>query len=250
MNGKEPYFAGREFELQQLRSRLARNNRNPETILSVSGIGGIGKTALLAAYRQVAVDMGALFAWTDAGESTGEPSGWMLEASRQLGLTLDGASDEAGFISALNDKAATDRIVIAVDGYEQAGPLDEWLRDCLLPRLSPGVILIIAGRHPLRGPWLLSPRLRRLILPLPLSCLTYGELKQSLALRGISDGAWIDTLWLETSGHPLMVSLLVPLGANRGPAGLMGALPAADRRDALEALLSLWLAEAPDEDLR
>ncbi|UUZ93088.1 hypothetical protein LJK87_49155 [Paenibacillus sp. P25] len=63
--------------------------------------------------------------------------------------------------------------------------------------------------------------------------------------HGVTDEAESDRLWLQTLGHPLALSLLVPSGlgiANQGQIPGRGA--------AWEELLALWLREARDHELR
>ncbi|UUZ80772.1 hypothetical protein LJK88_39125 [Paenibacillus sp. P26] len=89
------------------------------------------------------------------------------------------------------------------------------------------------------------PSWRNMILFLPLQELSYEEFRLYMEKHGVTDEAESDRLWLQTLGHPLALSLLVPSGlgiANQGQIPGRGA--------AWEELLALWLREARDHELR
>ncbi|MFC0214490.1 LuxR C-terminal-related transcriptional regulator [Paenibacillus chartarius] len=143
----------------------------------------------------------------------------------------------------MNREAEKRTVVLAFDQYEEAGGLDSWLRDELFPSLHAATRIVIAGKYALGGPWRLSPLWRKLILPLPLGELQYEEVHDYLRRQGIADEALRDRLWLESSGHPLSLSLLATLGERE-------AALAEPRRRTLAELLRYWLQEAPEDPLR
>jgi len=195
----------------------------------------------------------------DLGYTVDANVGGNVEAGADAAADGDGAlepeADDARAADALARTvrrlaARGRRVALALDTYDEAGRLDEWLRAKLLPLLPTDTLVVLAGRKPLRGAWSLSPELRRMTIALPLGGLEYAELRAYLRGAGIEDETWADLLWLETSGHPLTLSLLAPIAASRSAAGHAPSLPLSGKRETLEELLELWLAEAADEALR
>ncbi|MDF2837753.1 MAG: LuxR family transcriptional regulator, partial [Paenibacillus sp.] len=174
------------------------------------------------------------------------------QISRQASSARDKGGEEPELgpqraIRALNERSARQRVVIAFDHYEKAGEFDRWLRESFLPYLSSEILIVIAGRFPLAGPWRQSPSLRRLIVSLPLAELAYGEVRDFVRRQGISDPLRADAIWTASHGHPLTLSLLTQpavYGAddNQWLKRICG--------DTFEELLEHWLLEMPGGELR
>ncbi|WP_438447280.1 AAA family ATPase [Gorillibacterium sp. sgz5001074] len=270
---QEDGFTGREFELQYFGRMLTSGSGDSggsgsETILNVHGIGGIGKSTLLRRFRRRAEREGALFLPVDLRDCWGSAEQFCRELELALLEGAAGSSDEISLpmpealasdsgprhdsaearrmealLLALNRTASRRKVVLALDQYEEVGALDQWLRENCLPRLHAGILIVIAGRYPLGRPWMLSPVWRRLIVSLPLEGLSYAEAGQYLRGQGITAQPQIDSIWLESMGHPLSLGLLASLS----PAEI---ILDARRRETLEELLHTWLEEARDGELR
>jgi DNA-binding CsgD family transcriptional regulator len=239
-------FTGRAFEQELFRQVLEGHRADsPARILNVYGTGGIGKTTLMERYRRIAENASAAFVSVDMRECMGDSRSVYRRIGYQLKEQNEAAQLDAlsGTAALLNQEAERCTVVLAVDQYEEAGGLDHWLREELLPKLNSGIRIVIAGKYPLGGPWRLSPVWRKLILSVPLSELPYDEVQYYLQQHGIHDEAWRDRLWVESAGHPLTLCLLATLGQ----AELASTAP---RRRTLAELLQYWLLEAPEDPLR
>lgn len=271
-------FVGRSFELRFFESYLARLPERTERIVNVHGIGGIGKTVLLERFRTIAIERNAHFVHVDlrqaagnavhiaaivdaqarppaarnglartAAPNTNDAEPWHTHAEAEA----DASRSPERCAAALNRIAAVRTVVLAFDHYEEAGSLDAWLRESFLPSLHTNMLVVIAGRFPLEGPWRLSPAWRKLVVALPLCEWSYEDAKSYLERCGLaSDGLATDQLWIRTFGHPLSMALTVsafPASA-RVASGLAASLP--ERLDErFEELVRHWLREVPDDDL-
>ncbi|MBO9596626.1 MAG: ATP-binding protein, partial [Cohnella sp.] len=245
-------FAGRRFELSLFREKLKPDSPSGERIINVYGPGGIGKTSLLAQFRHIAEESGAAYASVDMRDMAANPGLLCREAARQLGVEFEiGREDspERDFVSRLLEIASTKPVVLAFDRFEEAGTLDEWLRVRMLPELPAKLLIVIAGRYPLGGPWL-SAGWRRLTIPLPLGELEYADVRDYARRIGLGyDSERTDELWIQSAGYPLSLSLLAQLAVARQSSGVK-TLKLAREREKLDALLRLWLDEAPEDDIR
>ncbi len=246
-------FAGRSFELSLFREKLKPESPSAERIVNVYGPGGIGKTSLLAQFRRIAENAGAAYASVDMREAAANPELLCREAAHQLGFetTIDHMNvPDRDFVNRLREIAANKPVVLALDRFEEAGTLDEWLRIRMLPELPANLLIVIAGRYPLGGPWL-SAGWRRLTIPLPLGELEYADVRDYAHRIGLGDSDWTDELWIRSAGYPLSLSLLAQLAVARQSAGVKSLnLSMQWQREKLDALLRLWLDEAPEDDIR
>ena len=159
-----------------------------------------------------------------------------LEAEREL-------------VRRFREISATAHVALAFDRFEEAGTLDEWLRERLLPELPANLLIVIAGRYPLGGPWL-SAGWRHLTIRLPLGELEYADVREYANRIGLdSESEWTDELWIQSAGYPLSLSLYAQLAVARQSAGTK-TLKFTGDRDKLDTLLRLWLDEAPEDDIR
>ncbi len=110
----------------------------PFSLLYVYGPAGIGKTSLLDVFADLAAEVGASVVRLDGRDLLPSPPA-VLEALRGVLHVPDG--DDA--IVGLSD---TGRLVVLLDTYERLGPLDDWLRSRLLPRLPATALTVVAGR--------------------------------------------------------------------------------------------------------
>lgn len=250
-NGNDDGFVGRLFELHLFDEYVRRLREKNERILNVYGTGGMGKSCLLRQFGKRTLDAGGLFIRIDLQDYFNDPSLVCDRMFRQFAAytgTDPAKLDTDSFLQALNVRAARQRIVLAFDHYEKAGEFDRWLRETLLPRLSADLIIVIAGRFPLGGPWRQSPGLRRLIVSLPVKELDYSDVRSFAARLGISDERTTDAIWTASHGHPLTLSLLAQSLSVPG----IGAHDLTDRlyEETFEELLDHWLEELPGEEVR
>ena len=118
-------FVGRRRELASFDDVLL--GRSARRVLLVHGPGGIGKTTLLLEYRTRARAAGRTVLLLDGREVDPSPEGFE-----------DAVAAAAAPMSVLPDGA-----VLLVDGYEQLGPVDGWLRQAFLPVLSADCVVVL-----------------------------------------------------------------------------------------------------------
>ncbi|MDF2715999.1 MAG: LuxR family transcriptional regulator [Paenibacillus sp.] len=282
-------FVGRTFEQRFFEEYVTRLPERTERILNVHGTGGMGKTVLLERFRAIAAGRGALYVHVDLRRVSGHAGQIAAIIRAQTGLSHDSpdyaatqpslpadtdtdgepsrnaalthtAADAPAFkglplpdrgARPLNRIAATRRIVLAFDHYEESGSLDAWLRESFLPMLHTNILIVIAGRFPLEGPWRVSPAWRKLVVTLPVSEWSYDDAKAYLSRCGIADETTADLLWIRTFGHPLSLAMAAASPAAARSSFALSAASAPERIDErVEELVRHWLREAPDDELR
>ncbi|MDN5794932.1 MAG: hypothetical protein L0H79_04195 [Intrasporangium sp.] len=211
-------FTGRSSHLELFRGALA-DDLAPFAVLQVYGPGGVGKTALLDAYA-------------DLAEQTAVPV-------RRIPPNDGGVSREA-FLAALGSVPGTGREVLLVDGYERLLPLDGWLRTEALPGVPDSWITVLAGRPEPSVEWRTDPVWQGLRRDVALRNLSPRESAEFLAACGLDPGlrSWAADV---THGHPLALALVADL-LDQGAALTGGALPP----DVVSALLSRLVEATPD----
>jgi len=245
------FMAGRRQEVDRFR-RLLDGASPGKRLINIYGIGGMGKSYLLDEFRRIAAERGYRFLLLDSRDFLHTPQSLCARLAR---LAEDPDADAerlepeaesfqvSDAIRRVNAVAAGQALCLAFDTYEEMESLDPWIREQLLPRLDPSVVVAVAGRNPLQGAWKLSPAWRQMIEWLPLSELAYDEAKAYLETHGIRDDASIRAIWNKTKGHPLSLSLAAH-----------AATVQEDARIADEELFPFvagqWLREVPGPALR
>lgn len=222
-------FVGRGTELAVVDGWLGAERPRPLWLLGVSGMGGVGKTALL---RQV-LDLAAM-----RGCATADVD---VRLAGRAHATLSALADEA----LARSGNRTDRsLVFALDNYEEIGPLDDWVREKLIGRLpADDVLVIVCGRQPLAGGWIEDPAWSARVRHLRLEPFTPAEAHEYLDRLGIPRDHARDDLLRRAGGLPLALSVgaeALRRGAALHPSGDV------DVRPVISARL---LRESADEDL-
>jgi hypothetical protein len=201
-------FVGRASEIELFRAALD-SAEPPFSLLHVYGPAGIGKTSLLDAFAGLAAEVGASVVRLDGRDLLPSPP-VVLEALRGALHVPDG---EAAIVG----PSETGRVVVLLDTYERLGPLDDWLRTRLLPRLPATALTVIAGRTPPSLAWRADPAWRELLRVVSLRNLSPQESRQYLQACGV-DIARHQRLVEITHGHPLGLSLLADVVTRGGEA--------------------------------
>jgi hypothetical protein len=213
-------FVGRAGELELFRAALEGSAR--WSVLFVHGPGGVGKTALLTAFAE-------------AAEAAGVPA-WRVD--------LRGVEPSPpGFMAAVSGAAleSPGRQVLLVDTYERAAALDRWVREGFLPGLGADVLVVLAARDAPGSGWLEDPGWRDLLRVVALRNLPPGDARALLRAGGVAEEMHDRTLEL-THGHPLALSLLVDVLAQREDRGGPSVEDLGQAPDVLGALLERFLA--------
>jgi len=221
---RSPYaLVGRADELRLVADLLAR--RKTTTVLYIVAPTGMGKTALLEAIAERAVD---------ADRPMVRISCTQLPPTHDQ---IERALEEAG----VDDGPAP---VILLDDFETHARLERWYRTKLVPMLPAGTLLVFAGRHRLEQAWHeLKPPLQfhRCELP-PLDSAV--RRRYAAALGVTAERA--EHVMQETRGVPLLMRHAMEIETKARQA--TGDLDA--RESALHALFIRMLRDVPTEDHR
>lgn len=239
------FIVGREQELMAFESKLAQIKVDQEPgLFHVYGTAGVGKSTFLRLCRQKAQQYGAVYLQLDSRDFVHSEKGIGAALLSQIGFTGESEYDPIQrFCEHLAQQSGERVIVLAIDTYEEMQDMENWLRDRFIPTAPSRLLLLSAGRYPLRGSWLWSPVWRERLHQLPLQQLNRKDCLNYLNLCGITDELQIEQIWRRTNGHPLALSLAA--AANN----LAESLVSFEGGDWFEQLAALWLQEVRDREL-
>jgi hypothetical protein len=227
-------FVGRQGELELFAAALEAPDP-PFSVLFVHGPGGVGKTALLDAFVRTAVDQGVSTARIDARSIDLSPNGVLHALATTLAVTVEDLDETLG----------GERHVLILDTYEQAGSLDEWLRERFVVGLPDHTLVVLAGRTAPSARWRSDPGWRDLLRVVSLRNLSSAEARDLLAQEGVT-GDLGERVAAITHGHPLALALCIELlGRGRQLAAGIEAEP-----DVVSTLLECFLDDVPSPEHR
>jgi hypothetical protein len=225
-------FVGRETELSLFRSALLQENP-PFVVLHIHGPGGVGKTALLRTYAQLAADVGCVAIYLDGRNLEPSPVGFLRAVEQTLGST--------GSNAPLVHPEWPARGVLLLDTYETLISLDSWLRESLLPQLPDRWLVVIAGRNPPAPAWSTDLDWGEFTHIIPLRNLRPEETQTFLATRGVPEQQHAELLAV-THGHPLALCLVAD-ALTQGGHGVE--INLRNEPDIVRTLLERFLSEIP-----
>lgn len=227
LEGSAPVLVGRAAEQATLRQLVADDT---PLVVFIHGIGGVGKSALVAAFCAEARAGGATVLRVDGGSTEPTEPGFLAALAAAAGA-------ESSSLSALTTRLARlgPRVVVAVDGYELLRPIDPWLRQVLVPALPAAVRLILAGREPPLIGW--RAAFGDLFRGLPLANLSADDARDLLGQAGIGT-AEADRINRLARGHPLSLRLAASAVLEARPPDV----EAATMNALVEGLTELYLA--------
>jgi hypothetical protein len=227
-------FVGRAAERELFRTALTGDDP-PFAVLFVHGPGGVGKTALLGAFADDAVQAGVEVVRLDLRAVEPSPAGVEAALAGALGSTDPGSAAEL---------LRGQRRVLLLDTYEAAAALDDWVRERFLAALPAEVLVVIAGRFPPGAGWTGDIGWHELLRVVSLRNLRPEDARALLHLHGTAPLLHDRAIEL-THGHPLALSLVIDVLAQR-PAGDAGAaIDLGDAPDVLRPLLERFVADVP-----
>jgi len=226
-------FVGREKELATLLKCL---DEDGPLVVHVHGIGGVGKTALLAAFAARASKEGATVIRLDCRVIEPTERGFLQDLGTAIGCELSSPEEAAERLEDLGG-----RVILLIDTYEVFLLMATWLRQVFIPSLADNVRVVFAGRQPPSANWLASPEWHGLFLPMPLGPLGDSDATELLSRAGLAteDASRVNEF---ARGHPLALHLAASTA--QGPAGLE--LQDSTVQTVVQELARLFLADVQD----
>ena len=191
---------GREREMDRI---LRHFDTDGAVVTFVHGIGGIGKSSVLAAVAPRLADRGARVARLDGRTIEPTPRGFFAALGEALGARGPFGDVEAMAREIDSDPRAT---AIVIDEYDRIRLLDAWLRHEVLPAQPDRTRWLFAGRFAPRTAWLTTPGWSDAVLSLRVDSLDEASCRALLARRGIADESMAPIIGL-ASGSPLALEL-------------------------------------------
>ena len=230
-------FVGREGEIEMFRSALLAG-QPPFIALHVVGTGGVGKTTLLDEFARVARETDRGVVRIDGRHIDASPLGFIVALSRALGV------DRCELPAVIERWPAG--AVLLVDTYELLTPLDDWLRETLLPQLPARSPIVIAGRHEPGAAWRANVEWAALTRIHPLANLDAADSRTFLDRCGVAPEHHEEALAF-TRGHPLALSLsadVLTRGDRLTPARLE------TEPEVVRLLIEKFVSDVPSRDHR
>jgi hypothetical protein len=209
-------FVGRAREMERLAELLRAARRRP-AVVYVHGPSGIGKSALLRAFRRHAATGGVPTVYVDASTLEPTPEALLLELSRRL--SGDGVADVATHphhvVGAIQHAVGQGELLLLVDGYDAVVGRDGWLRRDVFQPLGGGVCLVLAGRRHPADLWPDDPSWLATLVHLDLGPLTEDEARQLLQRMGLVHPPGLRHCVAVADGRPALLGLAVVVWLQR-----------------------------------
>jgi hypothetical protein len=204
---RHSYFVGRASERALFQSALAYSDFS-FNVVYIYGPGGIGKTALLGEFNLLCEQADIACLYLDA--RTLDPSPESFLEALQSNLEVPAEDSLFDFLGSYDG-----RLVILLDTYEVLAPLDEWILEEFLPQLPENTLFVLAGQQPPAAAWRADLGWQSIIRVLALRNLDSAESADYLVKRAVPENEHGPVLEF-THGHPLALSLVADLFAQRG----------------------------------
>ncbi|MDB5084636.1 MAG: Bacterio-opsin activator domain protein, partial [Bacilli bacterium] len=200
-------FVGRKTELAYMQNWLEQQ-RAPTEVVFISGMGGIGKTALLLQFLNMAQDENMLCIWLDGRVCTETPAGFLEYLHsflfRKSSFTASSKPSMLEIVTAMTRK----RTLLCIDNYEHLQRIEGWLREVFLPELSAtGLIVVLASRQDVAINWQNDLAWGTRVRQMNLSPISQLEAQDFYLNIGLANRPEIERLVYETKGLPLAMAL-------------------------------------------
>ncbi|MBB6635746.1 bacterio-opsin activator [Cohnella thailandensis] len=208
-NGLGSRVIGLDNELEALAKWMAEPGAGTR-LLSVSGIGGIGKTTLLTEMARKTRESSLPTLWLDGQSelltSVSFLSGLEASLASEYGRVR---SPDTPLLTFVVSELSRQRTVLLIDNGESLDRLEGWLLSSFLPKLeSASVLIVVASRNELSVKWRTNPYWGPRFSSLHLRLFTREEVVAYLRDSGLSTELQIEVAQ-RTDGHPLLLALTV-----------------------------------------
>jgi Transcriptional regulatory protein, C terminal/AAA ATPase domain len=227
-------LVGRDRELALLRRMVGGDEET--LVVHLSGVAGIGKSAVLDAFLAAERQEGAIVVRIDCRSVEPTERGFLHEASAAVGIATAGVTELADRLGSIGA-----RVLVALDNYEAFRLLDTWIRAVLVPALEANARVVLTGRDPPVPAWFTSPEWRGLFQSVTVGPLECAAALDLLVEYGVDDaaGARLNRI---ARGHPLALRLAASAVARRPDLSLEEAAT----QSVVGELTRLYLADVTD----
>lgn len=230
-------FVGRAQEISHLHRMLIEQDT---PVVFVHGIGGIGKSSLLAAFAAQVQSQGAVVIRLDCRAIKPSEEGFLQELTAAIGGYSADVEQIAQRLSQLGE-----RVILVFDNYEVFRMMDTWLRQVFIPPLTNNVRVIFCGREAPVSAWYTTPGWQGMFQSIQLGPLSKTEAEELLHHSGVAETN-IPRVMLFTHGHPLALKLAAATIAARPNLNL----EQVESQHVVSELAHLYLADVNDRVTR
>jgi hypothetical protein len=216
-----PRLFGREEHLGRFWRWLGATTK----VLVVTGVPGVGKSALLAGFAQELARQGRPFVMVD---------GKLVPPTKEGLWRALGARGHASTLKWANGRGA----VLLFDDFDDMGALGRYLAEELLPGLGEDARLVVSARSSHSQPWPWGSAWRASVEEMELAELEQGEAVEYLASRGVGDKTVAASVVGRVGTTPLALAMAADLVIGSAPAQVW---PSSRWRQVEAGLLDVWL---------
>ncbi|MDA8344803.1 MAG: hypothetical protein M0Z66_04890 [Thermaerobacter sp.] len=176
-------YAGRVAQRRALLDMLRLSAQSPIAVY-IYGPRDVGKSALLRAFLRDAKRPSVLLRGAEAAE--GAQAILQLLAVRLTAVGVPTDQTLASVRTGLQKAARRSGLVVAVDGYDDLGAAERWLREEILYHIGAGAMLVLCGRSAPAQLWPGERVWRAFVRLLPLAELPEQEADELLLRQGVA----------------------------------------------------------------
>lgn len=202
-------FVGRDKELRFIQKWITQHDA-PTEVVFISGMGGIGKSALMLQFLNTAQQERILSIWLDGRVCMDTPGGFLESLNAFL---IHHPAVKASPNKSIQDIIAEmthRKLLLCIDNYEYIHKIEGWLKEVFLPGLSAnGLLVVLASRQDLSFNWKNDLAWQNRIRHIRLDPLTRREAQHYFSLRGLGQGGAMERLINNSQGLPLAMALFV-----------------------------------------
>lgn len=207
-------FIGRSRERALFDSWLD-NPEAPLTIVTVTGISGVGKSTLLSEFMRMASDKLIMSLWLDGRTFTPTPVAFIEYLSTTI--SLESLKEQPAYpLQPLIEASSDTRVLLCIDNYEDLRILERWFTEAFIPKFSPrGIMIMLASRPKFNVHWHTNPLLKAHIHDINLTNFTMEETASYITSVGNPLNDQLGNVFRMTEGHPLALALTVEAVENQ-----------------------------------
>ncbi|MFE9275914.1 hypothetical protein ACQKI4_11175 [Paenibacillus glucanolyticus] len=200
-------FVGRDKELRFMKNWLVQQDA-PAEVLFISGMGGIGKSALMLQFLNMAQREGVNSIWLDGRVCMDTPAGFLESLKAFLVHHPLVTASHHKSIQDIIAEMARGKLLLCIDNYEYIHKIEGWFREAFLPGLSAsGLLVVLASRQDLSFYWQMDLAWQNRIRHIKLGPLTGGEARNYFSQRGLAIESEVEQLIGDSQGLPLAMAL-------------------------------------------